>query len=207
MTISGVVEMSRRTGWVLALILALFSAAASADIYKYVDSHGRVFLTDKPPHKGYRILVRTWKGWREKSYDYRDFKRNQQRYRSAIARVASRYRLPGALIHAVVTTESAYDPNAVSRAGAVGLMQLMPATARRYGVSNRKDPMANLNAGTRYLRDLLGMFDNNLVLAIAAYNAGENAVRKYRNQVPPFRETRHYVDKVLQYYRKYRKSL
>jgi len=204
--------MSRRTGWqyvrVLPLLmLTLFVGTARADIYKFVDSRGRVFLTDKPPHKGYKILVRTWKGWVERSHDYRNFKRNQERYRPAIARVASRYHLPNALIHAVVTTESGYDANAVSRAGAVGLMQLMPATAHRYGVSNRKDPLANLNAGTRYLRDLLGMFDNNLVLAIAAYNAGENAVRKYRNQVPPFRETRHYVDKVLQYYRQYRKSL
>jgi len=204
--------MVRRTGWQYVgvlpmLMLTLFSGTVRADIYKFVDSHGRVFLTDKPPHPGYKILVRTWKGWVEKSYDYRKFKRNQEHYRPAIARVASRYHLPNALIHAVVTTESGYDTNAVSRAGAVGLMQLMPATAYRYGVSNRRDPLANLNAGTRYLRDLLGRFNNNLVLAIAAYNAGEKAVRKYRNQVPPFRETRHYVDKVLQYYRQYRKSL
>jgi len=180
---------------------------AVADIYKYVDQNGRVFLTDKPSHKGYKILVRTWKGWEERAYDFRDFKRNRERYKPAIARVASHYRLPGALIDAVVTTESAYDPNAVSRAGAVGLMQLMPATARRYGVSNRKDALANLNAGTRYLSDLLGMFNNNLVLAIAAYNAGENAVIKYQNRVPPYRETRHYVDKVLQYYRQYQKAM
>ncbi len=94
----------------------------------------------------------------------------------------------------------AYDHNAVSRAGAVGLMQLMPATARRYGVADRRDPSANIIGGTRYLRDLLEDFDRNLQLALAGYNAGENAVKKYGYQIPPFPETRDYVRKVLKLY-------
>jgi soluble lytic murein transglycosylase-like protein len=85
-------------------------------------------------------------------------------------------------------------------------MQLMPETARRYGVRNRRNPSDNLYGGTRYLRDLLRMFDNNLALALAAYNAGENAVRRYGNRIPPFQETRHYVSKVIEYYHKYRDS-
>ncbi|NIO39225.1 MAG: transglycosylase SLT domain-containing protein, partial [Burkholderiales bacterium] len=114
--------------------------------------------------------------------------------------VARRYQVPEALIHAVITIESAYDPDAISRAGAVGLMQLMPATARRYGVANRRNPSANLTAGTRYLKDLLLRFDSNLELAIAGYNAGENAVEKFGNRIPPFDETQNYVRKVLKVY-------
>ena len=108
--------------------------------------------------------------------------------------------LPEALLHAVITIESAYDPNAISRAGAVGLMQLMPATAKRYGVTNRRNPSANLSGGTRYLKDLLLRFDSNLELALAGYNAGENAVEKFGNKVPPFEETQNYVRKVLTLY-------
>jgi soluble lytic murein transglycosylase-like protein len=83
-------------------------------------------------------------------------------------------------------------------------MQLMPETGRRYGVFNRKDPLANMHGGTRYLRDLLAMFNNNLALALAAYNAGENNVKKYGNKIPPFEETQKYVRKVLEHYKKYR---
>ena len=104
------------------------------------------------------------------------------------------------LLHAVVRAESAYDPDAVSSAGAVGLMQLMPDTARRYGVSDRRDPDANVLAGASYLRDLIAEFEQDLELALAAYNAGENAVRSYGNRIPPYPETQGYVRKVLRYY-------
>ena len=108
--------------------------------------------------------------------------------------------MPEALLHALITIESVYDPNAESRAGAVGLMQLMPATAKRYGVTNRHNPVANLSGGTRYLKDLLIRFDSNLELALAGYNAGENAVERYGNKIPPFDETQEYVRKVMQLY-------
>ena len=138
---------------------------------------------------------------------YRDSAKNRKRYAPAIDSVAKQNRLPRALVHAVITAESAYDPNAVSHAGAVGLMQLMPGTAERYGVRNRKDPLANVAGGTRYLRDLLKMFDNNLVLALAAYNAGENAVIKYGNKIPPYEETQTYVQRVLKFYNNYKKVM
>jgi soluble lytic murein transglycosylase-like protein len=109
-----------------------------------------------------------------------------------------------ALIHAVISVESGYNPSARSSAGAVGLMQLMPETARRYGVKNRMDPAQNIKGGARYLRDLQIMFDDNLQLVLAAYNAGEQAVLKYGNRIPPYRETAAYVPRVLQLYRKYR---
>ena len=192
----------------LITLLLIAPSLTQADIYKYVDKHGRIILTDKPRNDNYKLLVKTWKGWEEKknTVAYDKFTVNKTKYASTIAYYASRYRLPKSLLDAVITAESAYDPNAISRAGAVGLMQLMPETAKRYGVSNRRNPSANVNGGTRYLRDLLKMFDNKLELALAAYNAGEGAVKEHGNKVPPYKETRNYVKKVIAYYREYRKS-
>ena len=109
-------------------------------------------------------------------------------------------RLRPALIHAVVRAESAYRSDALSSKGAMGLMQLMPATAKRYGVNDRSDPAQNLRGGSEYLRDLLVMFENDLQLALAAYNAGENAVIRYGRQIPPYPETQNYVRKVIGFY-------
>ena len=193
----------------LFVLMFIVSISVHADIYKYVDKHGRVILTDNPRNDNYKLLVKTWKGWEEKkrsSVAYDKFKANKKRYASTIEYYANLYSLPASLLNAVITAESAYDPNAVSRAGAVGLMQLMPGTAKRYGVRNRRSASDNVNGGTRYLRDLLKMFDNNLTLALAAYNAGEGAVKKHGNKVPPYKETRNYVKKVIAYYKEYKKN-
>jgi soluble lytic murein transglycosylase-like protein len=107
--------------------------------------------------------------------------------------------LPEALLQAVVEAESDFDPGAVSPRGAVGLMQLMPATARALRVPDARDPGANLDGGARYLKDLLAQHDHDLVLALAAYNAGPGAVRQ-AGGVPPFAETRRYVPRVLARY-------
>lgn len=110
----------------------------------------------------------------------------------------------GALVHALIFAESSYDPAAVSPAGATGLMQLMPETARRYGVNDLLDPEQNVRAGVRHLKDLLEQFDGDVELAIAAYNAGANAVIRAGNRVPPYPETRRYVPRVLGHYRRLR---
>ena len=202
--------MGKFIGLTLVLLLAAcLTAPAGADIYKYVDKHGRVTLTDKPVNDKYKLLVKTWKGWEEAKsrIALKDMEKNKRKYTSTINWYADHYRLPKSLVHAVVTAESAYDPNAISRTGAVGLMQLMPETARRYGVKNRRNPSDNLSGGTRYLRDLLNMFNNDLALALAAFNAGENAVKDNGNRVPPYAETREYVKKVIEYYRKYQASM
>jgi soluble lytic murein transglycosylase-like protein len=128
---------------------------------------------------------------------------NRRRFAGHIKRIAGQHRLDPALLHAIISAESAFNPKAVSHAGAQGLMQLMPATARRFGVANSFDPIANVNGGARYLRWLMDRFKN-LKLALAAYNAGEGAVEKYGNKIPPYKETQTYVGRVLDFYNHYR---
>jgi soluble lytic murein transglycosylase-like protein len=128
---------------------------------------------------------------------------NQRRYAPPIERIARQHQLEPALVHAVISAESGYNPNAVSPKGAMGLMQLMPGTAQRFGVNDPFDPEANIRGGVRYLRRLLNQF-NNIKLALAAYNAGENAVIQYRNNIPPYDETRVYVFRVINFYLYYR---
>lgn len=122
-----------------------------------------------------------------------------------VNRTAQKHGLEPEFIHAVISAESAYNPNATSHVGAMGLMQLMPFTAERFGVSNAYNPHQNIEAGTKYLKLLLDEFGS-LELAAAGYNAGEGAVRKYGNNIPPYRETMAYVPKVMAYYRQYKKN-
>lgn len=124
-------------------------------------------------------------------------------YATLIKLAAYAYDVEVSLVHAVISAESGYNPGAKSRVGAVGLMQLMPKTAERYGVTDINDPEQNIAAGTRYLRDLMRMFNNNMPLVIAAYNAGEGAVRRYGDRIPPYKETTHYVPKVMNFYKAY----
>ncbi len=125
------------------------------------------------------------------------------RYDGVIAEAARLYQLPPDFVRAVVKVESNFNPNAVSRTGACGLMQLMPGTARSMGVVNPFDPRQNIFGGTRYLRFLANTFSGDLVLTVAAYNAGEGAVQRYRG-VPPYDETRRYVQRVLHHYYNFR---
>jgi soluble lytic murein transglycosylase-like protein len=110
--------------------------------------------------------------------------------------------IQASLVRAVIVVESGFNPRAVSKRGAIGLMQLLPATARRYGVKDIYDPEQNIRAGTRYLRDLLTRFDSNLELALAAYNAGEEAVERYGRHIPPYAETLNYVPSVMRVYQR-----
>jgi soluble lytic murein transglycosylase-like protein len=112
-----------------------------------------------------------------------------------ILQAAAQHQIDPDLVRAIVRVESGFNPNAVSPAGAHGLMQLIPATARRFGVANPFDPRANLDGGIRYLKHLLGLYKGDLQLALAAYNAGENSVARYRG-VPAFRETQNYIRKI-----------
>jgi soluble lytic murein transglycosylase-like protein len=120
---------------------------------------------------------------------------------AAIRSAARKFSVDEALIRAVIHVESGFNPNAMSPKGATGLMQLMPGTARRFGVANARDPAQNIHGGTNYLRLLLDLFNGDLRLALAAYNAGEGAVLKYNRRIPPYEETREYVQLVLERYR------
>jgi soluble lytic murein transglycosylase-like protein len=113
----------------------------------------------------------------------------------------------GALVHALIRAESSYNPNAVSPAGASGLMQLMPETAKRYGVRDIFDPAQNINGGVKHLKELLVLFENDIELAIAAYNAGPNAVIRAGNRIPAYPQTAAYVPRVIEYYRQVQASL
>ena len=188
--------------YILIGVYALLLAAqpAGAAIYKYVDAQGRIYFTDHPMKGNFRLQGVTLASKRTSPFDPAKYRRNRSRFSPLINAAARRSNLRPELLHAVVRAESSYDPRAVSRAGAAGLMQLMPGTAQRYGVSDRWDPEQNVNGGARYLRDLLKEFNYDLKLALAAYNAGENAVKKYGNRIPPFPETQRYVRKVLSFY-------
>lgn len=192
----------------VALLCA--ATAGSAEIFKYEDFDGRITLTDRPMKGPHKLVWRSGTGQRSNrgatSFNARQYQLNKVRFSAMIDEVASRNQLHPELLHAVIRAESAYDPRAVSSAGAVGLMQLMPETAKRYGVRNRRDPASNLDGGARYLRDLMQLFEHDVKLALAAYNAGENAVVEHGNRIPPFAETRHYVSKVLKYYRENRQA-
>lgn len=197
---------------VLSAPLMMFSSAARADIYGYVDNgRTKLIYTDiKPSDARYKLYKRDALGssaskpphrMADCCTKYASFTRS--RYNSHVMSASQETQIEPALIHAVISVESAYNPRAISRAGAVGLMQLMPETAKRYGVSDRLDPQQNIHGGARYLRFLMTMFDNNIKLVLAAYNAGEEAVMKYGMRIPPYRETQNYVPKVLHHYERY----
>lgn len=198
-----------------ALTLGVGSGIARADIYRYVNAEGVTRVTNTRPAGRYEVVLRGWIGPADKPNAVPERRTGpvlafapeiRSRYAQQIQTAARAANIDPALIDAVISAESAYNPSARSRAGAVGLMQLMPETAARYAVTNRLDPEQNIRAGARYLGDLLFLFDNDLRLALAAYNAGEDAVVKYGNRVPPYRETMEYVPRVMTYYRKYRPS-
>lgn len=130
---------------------------------------------------------------------------NRSIYTPFIDQIAKEIGVPPALVHAVISVESAYNPKARSHVGAQGLMQLMPMTAKRFGVVDAYDPLQNIRGGTTYLKFLLEKFED-VELALAGYNAGEGAVMRYGNKIPPFKETQNYVPRVMAYYYRYLKQ-
>ena len=193
----------------LLLLSAVSAGIAHADIFRYVDAAGMVHFTNVPQDSRFKVYLKekrkpdpVTETLASEIRHYDD--KARARYTKPIQDAAKDTRLEPALIHAVISAESGYNPFARSRRGAAGLMQLMPETAKRYGVKNRLDPAQNISGGARYLRDLIRMFNNDVQLAVAAYNAGENAVVRAGNRIPPFQETMTYVPRVMTYYKKYR---
>lgn len=193
----------------------MLASSAWADSYSYNDqSTGVIHLTDRPLSNDYELLIKSpvehYLGIDANQHTSKVISSRSVRQKEVDGMVhmaSAEYGVQPELLHAVIAVESNYDQNALSPKGAMGLMQLMPDTARRYGVTNRNDPADNLMGGARYLAYLLNIFNQNVKLAVAAYNAGENAVIKYGYQIPPYKETQNYVQKVSALYEQYRKSL
>jgi soluble lytic murein transglycosylase-like protein len=178
---------------------------AYADIYAYTDGEGGVHYSNVPTDKRYLLILREPRpapgrgpgdsagGWQHRA----------ALYEGLIDEAARQADVHPALLRAVIAVESAFNPLAVSRKGAQGLMQLRPATAQRYDVKRPFDPADNLRGGAHYLSDLLKRYGNRLEIALAAYNAGEDAVDRHGRTIPPFAETQAYVPAVLKLYRQF----
>lgn len=184
----------------LSALLLLGVPSASAQIDRSVDSEGVISFSNRPPStkKSSRSSVPTVLPADRSPERY-------TRYDAYIREAATLYQIPEALIRAVIQVESNYDPRAVSHAGAHGLMQLMPFTAEAMMVQDIFDPRQNILGGTRYLRILANLFNGDIHLTIAGYNAGENAVIRHGG-IPPYRETQAYVVHVMNHYQKFRAS-
>jgi soluble lytic murein transglycosylase-like protein len=175
---------------------------ARGDIYRYEDEDS-VHFTDAPTDRRFKVFMRDLKKDRELRTKLKfSTSVNPAEYDQIISSCASKYGVSPSLIKAVIHAESGYNPNAVSRKGASGLMQLMPGTARSLKVSNSFDPQDNVEGGVKYLRFLLDTFRGDVSLAVAAYNAGLNKVARYGG-IPPYNETRTYVNRVLSYMQSY----
>ena len=187
--------------------LSVTPALASEGIYGYTDNDGVTHLSNVPADGPYRLMLRNPDDYRVKAKpEYRLGSHSAapilqgRPFADEINASAKTFGLEPALLHAVITVESNYNPAALSPKGAVGLMQLMPGTSQRFGVVDPWRPQDNIRGGARYLSQLLTLFDQDLALALAAYNAGEEAVMRHGRRVPPVRETRDYVDRVTVLY-------
>jgi soluble lytic murein transglycosylase-like protein len=207
--------------------LVFVMSAAKADVYGYADAEGAVYLTDSPSQvdsasqadastqQNYELLVvspvepvniasSTYAAGTIELDSKTVSGSKALLYKDEVKVAALDSGVETALLHAVIMTESNYNARAKSPKGAQGLMQLMPFTAKRFGVNNSYDPGQNIQGGARYLSYLLKLFKNDFNLAVAAYNAGENAVIEHGNKIPPYRETVNYVSKVMGIYKKLR---
>jgi soluble lytic murein transglycosylase-like protein len=184
---------------VLGLVLA---QSAHADIFGKVDSTGAIVLTDMPGKSGMTVIVASPPSSGQAKHKVPSAHGDASQFEAVIAEASETFHLQPELLRAVIDVESRYNPHAVSEKGALGLMQLMPDTARRFSDGDMFNPRDNVLAGARYLRFLLDLFKDDMELALAAYNAGENAVIRAGYKIPSFPETRSYVPHVLDKYRR-----
>ncbi len=184
-----------------AACLLIATPCPAAGIYGYTSADGTIHLSDVPDDPRFELLLAEHEG-RGPLQGRAPLAMKARPYHADIATAARQHGMDAALLHAVISVESAYRVEAVSPKGARGLMQVMPATARRFGVAESElhRPEPNIRAGAGYLAMLLRMFDNDLRLALAAYNAGEQAVMRNGMRVPPYAETQQYVPRVLTLY-------
>ena len=170
-----------------------------ADIYMYIDQDGIVHFTNAPTRSeaDYRLYIKEKKVFSSQVYSPKIFD-------SHIRKAAQKYDVSYPLVKAIIKAESDFNPRAVSKKGALGLMQLMPENIKAMNISDPFDPMENIFGGTRYFREMLDRFDGELPLSLAAYNAGPTAVERYNYSIPPYKETEAYVERVLKFYYAFR---
>ena len=177
-------------------LMVIPAPKALADFYKKTEADGTIVFTNVPATSGYTMI---YDEYEDEYVSYTEYFYNSNTYDRIISDASELYGIDPFLIKAIIKTESNFNPFALSKKGACGLMQLIPATAKRFGVSDIYDPRANIYGGTKYLNFLMDFFNGDLKLVLAGYNAGENAVVKYNNQIPPYKETKNYVKKVLKF--------
>ncbi|RXZ39021.1 lytic transglycosylase domain-containing protein [Oxalobacteraceae bacterium CAVE-383] len=220
-------------GLALSMLLGLAGQSAHADIYGYFDGDGNAHFATEALDARYKLMMHgdgdfdsgaIGRGLPAAGLNanpsrqgnpllrYLSSHPDRRKYENLVDRAAAEFHLEPALLNAIMATESGFNPGAVSSKGAIGLMQIMPATAERYGLHADKkrsiakkltDPATNIRLAAHYLSDLENLFPQHPELVVASYNAGEGAVQKYRNRIPPFPETRNYVQLVSQFYQLY----
>jgi soluble lytic murein transglycosylase len=180
--------------------MAATVSSAHADIFMFVDSEGTLHFTNTPVSSNYRLYIKEYPKNQGSTTAY-----VTDRYDHLIAEAAQTYEVPFPLLKAIIKAESNFDPKAVSKVGASGLMQIMPENFESFNIKDPFNPWENIMAGTGYFSSLLMRFNGKLPLALAAYNAGPSMVDKY-NDIPPFLETQDYVEKVIKYYYLFKKG-
>ena len=194
-----VMNRVRQLRWMLIwLIISAMGQPVYADIFRYIDDNGVMHFTNVPTSSKYRVYLR-------ERPQIKGSAPAPSTYDQLIAEASKYHGVSIPLVKAVIKAESNFDPNAVSKKGAMGLMQIMPETQKRLQVVDPFDPKENIMGGTAYLKQMIDRFQGSLKLALAAYNAGPGAVDRF-NDIPPFLETENYVEKVMKYYYLYKKS-
>jgi len=187
----------------LMLVSAMVNTPAFADIFLYIDKEGVMHFSNAPTTNRYRVYMKEGSG--TPPYIEKRYKPDTDKYDHLIAESCRLHGVDFALVKAVIRAESSFDPYAISRKGAEGLMQLMPETSKRLNVANPFDPHQNIKGGVQYLKYLMDRFNDDLKLCLAAYNAGETTVAQVKG-IPNYRETKSYVAEVLRYYQEYKKK-
>jgi len=187
--------------FVILLFVFTMGVPVFADIYTYVDNKGVMHFTNVPTSKpsDFRVYLKEYPGGRVSTY-------STKKYDNFISQASSRHGVEFSLVKAIIKAESDFNPKAVSRAGAMGLMQIMPNNFNELKIDDPFNPWENIMGGTRYFKKLLTYYKGKLPLALAAYNAGPNAVDLYKD-IPPYWETKNYVEKVMKYYYSYKRKL
>jgi len=180
------------------ILTVLPNHSVSADIYKYRDKNGVLHFSNVPTSSKYRLYMR-------KKNTARFYIDSTDQYDPIIIDASNRHQVSFSLLKAIIRTESGFDHRAVSKKGALGLMQIMPANIKALDINDPFNPRENIMGGARYFKQLYKRFNGNLDLALAAYNAGPKAVERHK-KIPPYRETRAYVKKVLRYYQQYQQG-